>query len=266
MNIKLLIDNQFTDKDEGHCYAEIYDILFERIQHTAQNVLEIGIDKGGSILLWKNYFTNANIYGIDCNGEGCINQEILQHLKTDERVLLFTSLNAYDNLAIQMINAFSNHNFKISNPLFDVIIDDGPHTFDSQKKFIELYSPLLSEEGILIIEDIQDINYLEELMESVPDKLKKYVHVYDLRSAINQYDDVLFIIDKSYSKRSSSSLVLEVYGGRVIPMSTGKWIHCKYVQNWKPSEYVMPVFTTTQELVLDEMKSWARKKNPFSNL
>ena len=32
MNIKCLIDNDITDKDQGHSYAEVYDILFESIK------------------------------------------------------------------------------------------------------------------------------------------------------------------------------------------------------------------------------------------
>jgi len=224
MTIITLIDNEFTDKHQGHCYAEIYDILFESIQHTAQNVLEIGIGKGGSILLWKNYFTSANIYGIDINSKECIRKEMLENLKTDEKVVLLTSLDAYDKLAINIVHAFSKNYFGVS-PLFDVIIDDGPHTVPSQKTFIELYSPLLSDNGILIIEDIQDINYLEELMESVPDELKKYVHVYDLRDAVGQYDDILFVINKLSHMKG-----IDVYNGKITPMSTGKWIHGKWIK------------------------------------
>ena len=40
---------------------------------------------------------------------------------------------------------------KFKNKKFDFLLDDGPYTLESQEKFIELYSPLLSENGILII-------------------------------------------------------------------------------------------------------------------
>ena len=256
MNIKTLIDNNTTDKDQGHCYAEIYDIIFEEIQFTAQNILEIGIDRGGSILLWKNYFSNANIYGIDCNQEACINPEVLEHLRTDDRVVLLTGLNAYDSLALQMVDAISTRNFKKPNPKFDVIIDDGPHTLYSQKKFIQLYASLLSENGILVIEDIQDINYLNDLVEVVPDELKPFVQVYDLRDAINQYDDVLFVINKL-----SSMSVSYIYNGMITPMSSGKWIHGKW-HHFIPTQYVKPVHPN--EYALEEVKEWAQRKNPYN--
>jgi hypothetical protein len=76
------------------------------------------------------------------------------------------------------------------------LIDDGPHLLESQEKFIELYSPLLSENGILIIEDIQDINHLEILKIKTPDYLKQYIKTYDLRQNKNRYDDMVFTIDR----------------------------------------------------------------------
>jgi len=256
MNIKTLIDNNFTDKDQGHCYAEVYDILFESIQNEAQNILEVGIDRGGSILLWKNYFSNANIYGIDLRDKYCIRRELLECLETDERVVLLTERNAYDTKTIEKIDEVSTKLFNQPNPKFDVIIDDGPHTLDSQKLFIELYSPLLSESGILIIEDIQDINYLNDLVEVVPDELKKYVQVYDLRDAINQYDDILFIINKH-----SCMSISHVYDGMVVPMSSGKWIHGKWTRIFKQT-FVPPVHPG--DTFLEDCKTWAKRKNPYN--
>jgi len=34
-------------------------------KNTAKNVLEVGIYNGGSIKLWNDFFTNANVYAID---------------------------------------------------------------------------------------------------------------------------------------------------------------------------------------------------------
>jgi cephalosporin hydroxylase len=255
MSIITLIDNNLTDKNEGHSYAELYDVLFEPIQSTAHNVLEVGIDKGGSILLWKNYFSNAAIYGVDCNKEDCINADVLQFLKDAEKVVLLTSVNAYDPLAIQMINAISEYNFEQSKPKFDVIIDDGPHTLTSQKKFLQLYIPLLSDNGIIIIEDIQNIDYCNDLVDIVPDELKKYVQVYDLRDAKDQPDDILFVINKL-----SPMEVSQVYDGRIMPLSSGKWLHGKWIKNYEPL-LIQPMHPN--QFLLEEVKEWARNKNPY---
>ena len=77
------------------------------------------------------------------------------------------------------------------------MLDDGPHTLDSMKRFITLYSQLMKEDGILIIEDVQDWEWIEILKNEVSDHLKQYIKVYDLRNVKGRYDDIVFTIDKS---------------------------------------------------------------------
>ena len=76
------------------------------------------------------------------------------------------------------------------------MLDDGPHTLDSMKTFIKLYSKLMANDGILIIEDVQDISWVEILKNEVPDNLKRFVRSYDLRTNKGRYDDIVFTIDK----------------------------------------------------------------------
>jgi hypothetical protein len=55
----------------------------------------------------------------------------------------------------------------------------------------------MADDGILIIEDVQSWKWIEILKKTVPEHLKPYIHVYDLRPIKNRYDDILFTIDKS---------------------------------------------------------------------
>ena len=68
------------------------------------------------------------------------------------------------------------------------------------KTFIKLYSQLLTDDGILIIEDVQGINWLHTLIDVTPDNLKQFIKMYDFRENKNRYDDIVFIIDKSLKK------------------------------------------------------------------
>lgn len=77
------------------------------------------------------------------------------------------------------------------------MLDDDPHSLESMKQFIKLYSQIMSEDGILIIEDVQDWDWFEILSNEVPDNLKQFIKVYDLRQNKNRYDDIVFTIDKS---------------------------------------------------------------------
>ena len=63
--VKLLVDNERTDKNTLHSYLDLYENLFADKKESAKHILEIGIANGGSIKLWKDYFTNATIHGID---------------------------------------------------------------------------------------------------------------------------------------------------------------------------------------------------------
>ena len=50
---------------------------------------------------------------------------------------------------------------------------------------------------ILIIEDVQSWDWIDILKNEVPENLKQFIKVYDLRQNKNRYDDIVFIIDKS---------------------------------------------------------------------
>jgi cephalosporin hydroxylase len=188
MSLKSLIDNERTDKDTTHSYIDLYDKLLSKRKETAFNILEIGIYLGGSIRLWADYFTYATIYGLDTMPI----DYVWNGIKNKKNIILHTSTNAYDE-------EYFNYTLLQKNIKFDMILDDGPHTLESMKTFIKLYSQLLTNDGILIIEDVQSIDWLEYLIDSTPDKLKQYITTYDLRTNKKRYDDIVFTIDKSLS-------------------------------------------------------------------
>jgi hypothetical protein len=64
------------------------------------------------------------------------------------------------------------------------------------KAFIKLYSQIMTDDGILIIEDVQHWDWINLLTNEVPENLKQFIKVYDLRSNKNRYDDIVFTIDK----------------------------------------------------------------------
>ena len=55
----------------------------------------------------------------------------------------------------------------------------------------------MTEDGILMIEDVQSIDWIEELKSVVPEYLKKYIQVFDLRHNKGRYDDIVFVINKN---------------------------------------------------------------------
>ena len=185
MSLLEIVDNNKTDKNTTHSYLGLYQELLFSKKETAKNVLEVGIYNGGSIKLWNDFFVNANVYGLDIMNTN----EVWEEIKNKERIILYTSTDAYNN-------DFFTSNFLNKNIKFDFMLDDGPHSFESMIQFIKLYSQLLTDDGILIIEDVQSWEWIELLKNEVPDSLKQFIKVYDLRPNKNRYDDIVFTIDK----------------------------------------------------------------------
>jgi hypothetical protein len=219
MNLYDIIDNDRTDKNTTHSYLDLYQTLFNNKKNTAKNILEIGIYRGGSIKLWSEFFINATIYGIDiididnmlediknnvnitlwnyfyinlipCGIDMNNIHTIWDDIRNKENIILYKGSNAYDY-------NFFNEKFLNKNIKFDVMIDDGPHTLESMIQFIKLYSQIMTDDGILIVEDVQSIEWIDELKNAVPENLKSYIKWYDLRKNKNKSDDIVFTIDKS---------------------------------------------------------------------
>jgi cephalosporin hydroxylase len=169
-----------------HSYLDLYQNLLITKKETAKNVLEIGIYHGGSIKLWSDFFTNATVYGLDIMH---INN-VWEGIKNKENIILHTSSDAYNETFF--IDNFLNKNIKC-----DFMLDDGPHSLESMKQFIRLYSQIMTDDGILIIEDVQSIDWINVLKDEVPSHLKQFIRIYDLRPNKNRYDDIVFTIDKS---------------------------------------------------------------------
>jgi hypothetical protein len=185
MSLESIADNTRTDKNTVHSYLPLYQTLLEGKRENAKHVLEVGIFDGGSIKMWHDFFPNAIVYGVDVMTMDTVWDE----LKNKERIKLCASTDAY---SADFVKKFVDQKIK-----FDVLLDDGPHTLESMKSFIKLYSEVMAENGILIIEDVQDFQWIRILRKEVPHSLKKFIKIYDLRENKKRYDDLVFTIDKS---------------------------------------------------------------------
>lgn len=131
-------NNNVIDKWEG--YFSVYDDETEYLRNKPINLLEIGVQNGGSLEVWCKYFSKAkNVIGVDidpnCSGISF----------DDKRIKVIIGDSNSTSLKDELQNVC---------PYFDVIIDDGSHkSHDIIKTFTELI-PLLSSNGVYIIEDL----------------------------------------------------------------------------------------------------------------
>lgn len=132
-----------SDKESYHSYiSKFYNDILTPLKKQYISILEIGIQYGHSIKLWDTFFDHAKIYGLDV-----INN--LQHDFSDKVITIGGNAYSADSISF----------FQKQNLLFDIIIDDGPHSLESQIFFIDNYIKLLNNNGLLIVEDV----YFENL-------------------------------------------------------------------------------------------------------
>lgn len=119
-------------------YFEHYWSYFKDLKYKKLNILEIGVKDGQSLLIWKDFFVNSKIYGIE------INKDPLKNFNHDEIEIFFGNQKDINFLK------------KITNKIkFDVILDDGGHTMDQQKESFKFLFPNgLKNSGLYIIEDL----------------------------------------------------------------------------------------------------------------
>lgn len=165
--------NYDTDKETTHCYiSEFYDKLFSPYKEDEIKLLEVGVQRGGSIKLWRDFFEKAQIFGIDV------------HINLSEQDCYLIQSDAYKKEIVDFLPSD-----------FQFIIDDGPHTLDSQINFVSLYKDKIKKGGHLIIEDIQSDHDLDKIVKTI-DTSNFDFKIYDLRSIKNRYDDIIIDIIK----------------------------------------------------------------------
>ena len=194
-----LIKHHFSDKGSVHSYIDVYEDIFQHKKNDNLNILEIGIALGGSLRLWHDYFVNAKfIVGIEP-------KDMTLPCLTDFENIYVIEGNGYTNESvnriINVVNEKSNINSLVNDTpvFFDIIIDDGSHELHDMIRFLSLYLPLLNpNDGILVIEDLQDYNWGHVLMQAVQNidpRGRKYKPcIVDLRFRKNWVDDILFIV------------------------------------------------------------------------
>jgi len=179
-----------TDKDTFHSYIELYERLLAPFVDKAITLVEIGIQYGGSMLLWQDYLPKAQFIFVD--NVNSIHPKILDHLNPKRTSFVFQD--AYNENTANAVRSIADSGLPGG---IDFIIDDGPHTLQSQVDFLRLYLPLLNEGGIALIEDVQDVQWFASLEAEVQKLGSEFAFErVDLRGVKGRYDDLVFVVKR----------------------------------------------------------------------
>lgn len=140
------MDKYNSDKASKHNYTIFYDKFLSGKRVQVNNVFELGLgwhpDAGASHRAWKEYFTQANIYGAD------IDKNVLFQ---ESRIKTFFC----DQTNVEDIKALWK-NKEISDVEMDLMIDDGLHEYEANIIFFESSFFKVKKGGYYIVEDINN--------------------------------------------------------------------------------------------------------------
>jgi 23S rRNA U2552 (ribose-2'-O)-methylase RlmE/FtsJ len=121
-----------------HHYIPLYDRYLGRYRGTPVRMLEIGVNKGGSLQMWRRFLgEEAVIFGIDIN-QDCA---ALDGLSGQVRIGSQTDTAFLKSVVEEMGGV-------------DVVLDDGSHKMDHIAASLETLFPLLEIYGVYLIEDL----------------------------------------------------------------------------------------------------------------
>lgn len=118
-------------------YFGIYDAHFQRFRGQSVTVLEIGIRRGGSLQIWREYFgERARVVGIDID-------PTCRALEADGFEVF---------IGDQGDTAFLTDIVERAGP-FDIVIDDGSHRMEDLRRSFATLFPNLISGGLYMVED-----------------------------------------------------------------------------------------------------------------
>lgn len=139
-----------TNVHKWHHYFDIYSKHFGPYRDRPIKMLEIGVYRGGSLRMWKDYFhPDSTIVGIDID-KTCKDHEI-----ADRNVFVRIGSQADPRFLAEVNEEFGP---------FDIILDDGSHKTHHQNiSFGALFRPALKDGGCYMVEDVHTNYWLKHV-------------------------------------------------------------------------------------------------------
>lgn len=176
-----------TDKYWTHGYTHLYDTHFNQFRDQRIKMLELGVSRGASLILWEKVFRKGRFYGVDTRA-----RRWRRMLKNHKRVKVF--------VGSQSDPEFLQKEVIPAGP-FDIIIDDASHVPEDQLVSFKSLWPHVARNGFYVIEDLHG-NYWKHKAKHGPLMMNVIKgHLDDLVaadnttniSAIHAYYNIVFI-------------------------------------------------------------------------
>jgi hypothetical protein len=133
-----------SDKWGVHRYTPHYERHFAHLRDREMTVLELGIggyarerQGGASLRMWKLFFPRAQVVGVDIEDKSFVDEE---------RITSYVGSQTDRGLMRRIVKRYGAPT---------IVIDDGSHRPPDVRKSFRILFPLLADDGVYVIEDIQ---------------------------------------------------------------------------------------------------------------
>ena len=182
-----------------HNYTLVYDPLFRSVRQDPIRVFELGLGTnnlnfpsnmgadgrpGASLRGWRQFFTNAQIFGADIDAGILFEEDRIKTYQCDQ--------NSTDSIS----RLWSNPDLAGG---FDIIIEDGLHIFESNVSFFENSYHKLNVGGVFVIEDIQSYTF-QNWAQKIPEWKARYPNLvfrmYQIPNEKNKFDNNMLLVKR----------------------------------------------------------------------
>jgi hypothetical protein len=132
----------YSSKWNPHLFGQHYQEHFALLRNKKLKILEIGVggyddpkSGGESLRMWKQYFPNSMIYGMDIVDKSALEED---------RIKIFQGSQDDEAFLKKIVTETGK---------FDIIIDDGSHRNNHVIKTFKILFPELNNGGIYVVED-----------------------------------------------------------------------------------------------------------------
>jgi hypothetical protein len=127
-----------ADKSSAfHDYARIYEAHLAPRRHEPLLILELGVLRGQSLRMWRDYFPKAQVFGVDIDPR-CASLDL------GPRIRVYTGNQTDGQFLAKVANEAGG---------FDLLVDDASHRSRDQIASIEILWPFLRRGGLYAMED-----------------------------------------------------------------------------------------------------------------
>lgn len=189
--LKRLATKYGTDKAKFG-YTDIYEMYLDSVRMNVKKVIEIGVKKGASLRMWRDYFPNAFILGLDNNPKTMFTEERIETILFDQSL------------------GFEEYE-KVLNK-YDVIIDDGSHWQSHIMNSYRWLYDMLNVGGHYFIEDVanEEISLKKgKMWGSVePDFSDAVIKIFERKKQFSNNINIFYAQNKPLTEAATSDVIV----------------------------------------------------------